>query len=333
MEKILSFSLFEARYSSHFSERLQERIIDLKEISLDTAERERIEKEVEMEVGKYWKQLLINSIIKNTERRILNKIKLITYPQETNVAVPISFVFLDFKGKSYPIELTCYSTNKNDGENSVYKGSQIWASVGADTAWTLKVFDKTKSLSSISSNLESGTASRFKGYPFEFETPGEDYKVKFEWDPESSVFKANDEEEVAQMVTAEKAIPERKTLSPGDKVGLIIKGVSPERFTRGVIKEITNMGEIKDKHKIGSLPEVTGIKLSFLPSKKEERFVSNGREIPYVSTLKGGSRIELDGDEFQVLGPEGGKPLVASEPSIINSGKVQTWVERVTSSS
>ena len=93
------------------------------------------------------------------------------------------------------------------------------------------------------------------------------------------------------------------------------------------------MGEIKDKQKASSLADIAGIKLSFLPAKKEERIISNGREIPFVSTLKPGSIVEIDGVEYTILGPEGGKPLVTSEPSIIKSGKVQTWVERATSSS
>ena len=333
MERILTFDLFEARYSSHFSKRFQERIIDLKEVSLDTIERERIEFEIESEAGTSWRQLLVDSIVKNTEKRILDRIKLISYPQKLNIAVPISFLFLNFKGKSYPIEITSYSSKQNDGEQSVYRGSQIWVSVSENTAWTLKVFNKTKSLDSIVSNMKSGVADRFKDYPFNFENPGDDYKVRFEWDSESSTFRSGDEEEIPQMVVSERPIPERKTLSPGDAIGLIIKGVSSEKFTRGTIKEITNMGEIKDKQKTGSLSDVSGIKLSFLPSNKEERFISGGREIPYASTLKGGSKIELDGVEFLVLGPEGGKPLVASEPSIINLGKVQTWVERVTFSS
>jgi hypothetical protein len=43
-------------------------------------------------------------------------------------------------------------------------------------------------------------------------------------------------------------------------------------------------------------------------------------------TLKSGSRIKIDDVGYTIIGPEGGKPLVTSEPSIINKGSVQTWV-------
>ena len=74
MKKILSFGLFEAKMSSHFDKRLKERIIDLKEISLNAPQADEIEKSLESEIGKNWKLLLINSIIENTEKRILKKV-------------------------------------------------------------------------------------------------------------------------------------------------------------------------------------------------------------------------------------------------------------------
>ena len=332
MERILTFELFEARYSQHFSMRVKERIENLYEITLDTLKREEIEKRIEDSIGSGWKESLIDAIVNNIEKRILEKVKLVTFPQDSNFAIPISFLFLDFEGKTYPIEITSYSTKENDGEQSVYKGSQIWVAVSADTAWTLKVFDKTKSIDAIASNMKAGTSERYKKYPFSIENPGDDFRVKFSWNPGTSTFETGEEEKKVYM-GVDKAIPERKTLSAGDEVGLIINKISPVDFTYGVIKEITNMGEIKDKQKTGSLADVEGIKLSFLPSKKEDRIVSNGREIPFVSTVKTGSRINLNGKEYVVLGPEGGKPLVTSEPSIINSGKVQTWVEEIISSS
>jgi hypothetical protein len=327
MKKILTFELFEARYSGHFSRRVKERIENLYEISLDTLNRDEVESKIEKSIGPDWKSLLIDSIIESTERRILNKIKLVNFPQDYNFAVPISFLSLSFEGKTYPIEISSYSTKEErDSEQSLYKGSQIWASVSADVAWTIKVFDKTKSLDSIASNMKSGASDRYKNLPFRIEPIGEDFKIKFSWNPESRSFETGEEEKRREMVT-KKTIPERKTISPGDEVGLIINKISPENFTYGNIGEITNMGEIKDKQKTGSLSEVEGIKVSFLPTRREDRIVSNGREIPFVSTLKSGSRISIDGIAYVVLGPQGGKPLVASEPSIIKSGKVQTWVE------
>jgi len=332
MKKILSFSLFEARYHPHFSKRLKERILDLSRISIDTLKKEEVEAQIEDLVGPKWRELLIDSVIKNTEKRIFEKVKNITFPQNSSFAIPISFLFLDFDGKSYPIEITSLSSKEDDGEQSVYKGSQIWVAVTADTALTLKVFDKSKTIDSIASNMKSGSNDRYKKYSFNIENPGNDFRARFSWNPEKNSFDSDDEEEKVVGMDYEAVIPERKTISAGDTIGLIIKGVSPDRITKGKIQEITNIGEIKDKQKTGSLNEVSGIKLSFLPLNKDERFISNGREIPFVSTLKGGSIVEIDGIEYSVLGPEGGKPLVTSEPSIIKSGKVQTWVQRTTSS-
>ena len=327
MKKILTFELFEAKYSDHFSLRVKERIENLYEISLDTLNREEIESKIEESIGSDWRRLLIDSIIESTERRILNKIKLVRYPLDYNVAVPISFLSLDFEGKTYPIEITSYSTSsEKEGGVSVYKGTQIWVSISADVAWTIKVFGKNKTPDAISSNMKAGVSGRYKDLPFRSEPIGEDFKVKFSWNPESGSFETGEEEKRGEM-SIKKTIPERKNISPGDEVGLIINKISPDNFTYGRIGEITNMGEIKDKQKSGSLSEVEGIKVSFLPSRKEDRIVSNGREIPFVSTLKSGSRINIDGIPYVVLGPQGGKPLVASEPSIINAGKVQTWVE------
>jgi hypothetical protein len=333
MKKILSFDLFEAKMSSHFDKRLKERIIDLKEISLNTPQADEIEKSLESEIGKKWKLLLINSIIENTEKRILKKIKSITFSKDVNFGVPISSLFLDFNKKMYPIEIVAKSTKGNDKEQSTYMGSQIWVSVCDDTAWTLKVFNKSKNLDSIASNMKSGVDDRFKNRPFKLINLDDDTIVKFKWNPGNGSFESNDVEIKPPSVDYETVIPERKTISPGDTIGLIIKGISPDKIIKGKVQEITNMGEIKDKQKASSLADIAGIKLSFLPAKKEERIVSNGREIPFVSTLKPGSIIEIDGIEYTILGPEGGKPLVTSEPSIIKSGKVQTWVERSTSSS
>jgi hypothetical protein len=329
MKKILSFSLFEARYHPHFSKRLKERILDLSRISIDTLKKEEVEAQIEDLVGPKWRELLIDSVIKNTEKRIFEKVKNITFPQNSSFAIPISFLFLDFDGKSYPIEITSLSSKENDGEQSVYKGSQIWVAVTADTALTLKVFDKSKTIDSIASNMKSGSNDRYKKYSFNIENPGNDFRARFSWNPEKNSFDSDDEEEKVVGMDYEAIIPERKTISAGDLVGLIINKISPDDFTYGEIKEITNMGDIKDKQKIGSLSSVEGIKLSFLPSKKEDRIVSNGKEIPFVSTVKPGSRINLNGKEYVVLGPEGGKPLVTSEPSIINAGRVQTWVEEL----
>jgi len=328
MKQILSFSLFEARYSGHFTDRVKERIQDLREITLDTRNKDEIESELETEIGTDWKNLLISSIISNTDSRILKKIKLENYTNDINFGVPISFLYLNYKGKQYPIEITTYSSSAKDGEDKIYKGSQIYVALGQDTAWTIKVFPKDKSRQYISDNLRDGVSDRFRGNSFSFVEPGPDYKSIFEWDPRKGKFITDEEEEEKNLVPVSRAIPERKTIGPGDKIGLIAKSVSAEDFTDGIIKDITNFNEIKDKQKTGDLGKVEGIKVSFLPTNKSQRFTKDGREIPFSLTIKSGTRIKIDGEEYLVLGPEKGKALVTSEPSIIKLGKVQTWVQR-----
>jgi hypothetical protein len=328
MKKILSFSLFEARYSDHFNTRVKERIQDLQEVTLDTRNKGEIESELEEEIGPDWRKFLLSSIVSDTDSRILKKIKLENYSNNRNFGVPISFLYLNHKGKQYPIEITTYSSSDKDGEDKIYKGSQIWVALGQDTAWTIKVFPKDKNRQYISDNLRDGVSFRYKGNPFSFVEPGPDYKSVFEWDPNKGKFITEDEGEEKDFVPVSKSIPERKTIGPGDKIGLIAKSVSAEEFTDGIIKDITNFSEIKDRQKTGDLGKVEGIKVSFLPTNKSQRFTKDGREIPFSLTIKSGSRIKIDGEEYLVLGPEKGKALVTSEPSIIKLGKVQTWVQR-----
>jgi len=328
MKQILSFSLFEARYSTHFDKRFKERIEDLQEVSLDTKAKEEVESELDEEIGPDWRKSLLSSIISNTDSRMLKKIKLENYTNDGNFGVPISFLNLKHKGKLYPIEITTYSSSDKDGEDKIYKGSQIYVALGQDTAWTIKVFPKDKSRQYISDNLRDGVSFRYKGNPFSFVEPGPDYKSIFEWDPKKGKFITDEEEEEKNLVPVSKSIPERKTIGPGDKIGLIARAVSAEDFTDGIIKDITNFNEIKDKQKTGDLGKVEGIKVSFLPVDKSQRFIKDGREIPFSLTIKSGSRIKIDGEEYLVLGPEKGKALVTSEPSIIKLGKVQTWVQR-----
>jgi hypothetical protein len=328
MKKILSFSLFEARYSDHFNTRVKERIQDLQEVTLDTRNKGEIESELEEEIGPDWRKFLLSSIVSDTDSRILKKIKLENYSNNRNFGVPISFLYLNHKGKQYPIEITTYSSSDKDGEDKIYKGSQIWVALGQDTAWTIKVFPKDKNRQYISDNLRDGVSFRYKGNPFSFVEPGPDYKSTFEWDPNKGKFITEDEGEEKDFVPVSKSIPERKTIGPGDKIGLIAKSVSAEEFTDGIIKDITNFSEIKDRQKTGDLGKVEGIKVSFLPTNKSQRFTKDGREIPFSLTIKSGSRIKIDGEEYLVLGPEKGKALVTSEPSIIKLGKVQTWVQR-----
>ncbi len=331
MKNILNFRLFEATLSSHFSGRFEERILNLEKVSIDSSESEEIEKKIKDQIGPKWKVHLLDAISKNTERRILENVKSISFSKDLNVGVPVSFLYLDFEGKTYPIKISSSSKNKK-GETSIYEGSQIWVSVSGDIAWTIKIFDKNKSRESIYSNLKSGTSERYKKFPFKIGNFPDDFSVKFRWNPKTQFFDSNDKKEEKNSVDRKTIVPERKILSKGDRIGLIIKGISPDIITLGKILEITNINEIKDKQKTGSLSDIAGIKLSFLPIEKEKKVISNGKEIPFVSTLKSGSIIEIDEIEYLILGPEEGKPLITSEPSIIKSGKVQTWVQRITSS-
>ena len=334
MKKILTFELFEAQYSYHFEKRVQERILNLSQISIDSISTETVEKKIESEVGPEWKQLLIDSIVSNTEKRIFSRIKLPNFDPKKNFAVPISFLTLEFEGKIHPIQISSYSS-KGDDEQSLYEGSQIWAAVSGDIAWTLKIFDESKSLDSIAFNMRQGISERYRIYPFVLQRPENNFKVKFSWDSKTQTFQSNDEEERVEAPILNKPIPERRTLSVGDTIGLIIKSISPDKLTYGKIEEIINIGEIRDKQKIASLSDVDSIKLKFLPLDKSN-WVKRGESpmpIPYQPSLRGGSVIGIEGEEYTILGPKEGKPLITSEPSIINSGRIQTWVERITSSS
>jgi hypothetical protein len=218
MKQILSFSLFEARYSTHFDKRFKERIEDLQEVGLDTRNKGEIESELEEEIGPDWKKLLLSSIVSNTDSRMLKKIKLENYSNDGNFGVPISFLYLNHKGKQYPIEITTYSSSDKDGEDKIYKGSQIWVALGQDTAWTIKVFPKDKSRQYISDNLRDGVSFRYKGNPFSFVEPGPDYKSTFEWDPNKGRFITDEEGEEKNLIPVSSNIEKDFTLSPGRKI-------------------------------------------------------------------------------------------------------------------
>ena len=97
----------------------------------------------------------------------------------------------------------------------------------------------------------------------------------------------------------------------------------------GIVTSILNMNDIKDAQKMKSLGTIQEIKVSFLPS--DPQYVktgSNGQPIAITIKISGGTKIIIDGEEYEVLGEEGGKPLVTSEPSIIDKGSVQTWVKK-----
>ena len=122
--------------------------------------------------------------------------------------------------------------------------------------------------------------------------------------------------------------PQRKTFSPGDTIGAIVKYVSVAEPTLGKIQEILNIGEIKDAQKSKNLDRVKEIKIRFIPElEKDRKYGSDGNVLAVPITLTENSIITIKDIKYKILGAAGNKPLVTSEPSIINSGSVQTWVE------
>jgi len=122
----------------------------------------------------------------------------------------------------------------------------------------------------------------------------------------------------------------RKTITPGDEVGLVVKYADPENPIMGTITAILNMKEIEDAQKIKGLGDIKEIKVAFLPSSPEHiKKGSDGKPLQIPLKLVDGSKIIIDGVTYIILGEAGNKPLITSEPSIINKGSVQTWVKRV----
>ena len=102
------------------------------------------------------------------------------------------------------------------------------------------------------------------------------------------------------------------------------------------------MEDIKKAQRTKSLSGIQDIKVRFLPyepekvgmkddqyKKEQEKYTRNdsGEILPVTISLKDGSIFISDGVKYKILGPTKGKPLVTAEPSIINAGNVQTWVQ------
>jgi hypothetical protein len=122
--------------------------------------------------------------------------------------------------------------------------------------------------------------------------------------------------------------PQRKTFSPGDKIGVIVKYVSGTIPTLGRIKEILNIEEIKKAQKGKNLDKIKEIKIKFVPElEKDRRYGSNGEVLAVPIILTENTIVTINGINYKILGPSKNKPLVTPEPSIINSGGVQSWVE------
>ena len=122
----------------------------------------------------------------------------------------------------------------------------------------------------------------------------------------------------------------RKTISPGDRVGLVVKYADPDNPIMGNITAILNMKEIEDAQKIKSLGDIKEIKVAFLPENPEYiKKGSDGNPLQIPLKIVEGSKIIIDNIGYTVLGEAGNKPLITSEPSIISKGSVQTWVKRI----
>ena len=215
MKQILSFSLFEANRHPHFNKRIEQRILNLKEVNLNP----KIELDLEEEIGPNWKGLLIDSIIKNTESRIFKAVEATEYKYNHNFAVPISSLYLVYNGKKSPIVITASTV---PGEKS-YSGSQIWISVRQNEAITIKVFPKDKDTDYISRNMEEGVSDIYKENKYELIRPKEDFESLFEWDPNKGRFITEDEVEEKDFVPVSSKIEIQFTLSPGTDIGYYSK--------------------------------------------------------------------------------------------------------------
>jgi hypothetical protein len=148
------------------------------------------------------------------------------------------------------------------------------------------------------------------------------------------------------LVTIRKIEPTRKTFSPGDDIKYTIKYIDEKEPLDGKILDIVNMDQIKKAQKSKSLSDIKEIKILFQPDEQSVKDETNkerkekikkinkkfkrtpdGKIIPITISFKDGSLIYIDGIKYKILGPANGKPLITAEPSILNIGNVQTWVE------
>ena len=122
--------------------------------------------------------------------------------------------------------------------------------------------------------------------------------------------------------------PQRKTLSPGDNISAVVKYVSQTDPIPGRIIDILNIKDIQTAQKAKNLDKIKEIKIQFVPDSEEHRkFGPDGKVLAIPITLTDKSVLGIDGVKYKVLGPSGSKPLVTSEPSILDKGSVQTWLE------
>jgi len=134
-----------------------------------------------------------------------------------------------------------------------------------------------------------------------------------------------------QGISVQRREPTRKTITPGMDLGLIVKFIDQKNPFPGVVRGIMNIKEIQNLQKFKSINELKEIKILFsvdptlLTEEQREKLVKpDGSVTPVTITLTQGSLINIDGTAYTISKD---KPLVTSEPSIINQGNVQIWVE------
>jgi hypothetical protein len=108
----------------------------------------------------------------------------------------------------------------------------------------------------------------------------------------------------------------------------VVKYVSQTDPIPGRIIDILNIKDIQTAQKAKNLDKIKEIKIQFVPDSEEHRkFGPDGKVLAIPITLTDKSVLGIDGVKYKVLGPSGSKPLVTSEPSILDKGSVQTWLE------
>jgi hypothetical protein len=135
--------------------------------------------------------------------------------------------------------------------------------------------------------------------------------------------------ETPEYVPEDTEEPMRKTIAPGDAIGLVVKYIDPENPIMGRVISIMNMDDIKAAQKFKAMGEIVEIKVAFIPDAPHAKTGSNGLPLQIPVRIISGSKIIIGGAMYGVLGKGGDKPLVTSEPSILEKDSVQTWVKRI----
>jgi hypothetical protein len=136
--------------------------------------------------------------------------------------------------------------------------------------------------------------------------------------------------EKKKFVPIEKKDDNRKTIAVGSDIGVIVGYVSKDFPTMGKVDSIINILDIQKAQKIKNIPSIKEVKIGFIPKDvSAQKVTSDGRILAVPITLKPGSKILIDGNLYRLRGQEGEGSMITSEPSIIDKGMVQFWVEKV----